>query len=119
MFLSIISLLFVLYLIAVAFFLVLENRRPQSTYAWLLAFVAFPVIGFLLYVFLGRGWKLFSQEKKLARNAIGDEFAKTLKGRLLDPDAIAQRLEEEKPGSLVPESVTPGGPQCRVGADRL
>ena len=102
MFLNIISLLFVLYLISVAFFLVLENRKPQSTYAWLLAFLTFPVLGFLLYLFLGRGWKAFSQEKKLARNAIGDEFADTLLDRLLDPDEIAQLVEAEEPGSLVP-----------------
>ena len=57
---TIISFVFVVYLVAVAFFLILENRRVQSTYAWLMAFAALPVAGFLLYIFLGRGWKAFA-----------------------------------------------------------
>jgi cardiolipin synthase len=74
----------------------------QSTYAWLFSFVTVPVIGFLVYVFTGRGWKAFSQEEKLARNAIGDEFIEQLSERVMDVDAIAQRVAEEDPGSPLP-----------------
>ena len=100
MFLSIISLLFFLYLISVAFFLILENRRPQSTYAWLLAFAAFPLIGFLLYVFLGRGWKLFSQEGKMAREVLDGDFRKTLQSQIMSPSETQERLNTERPGEV-------------------
>lgn len=38
-----------LYALVAAVFLVSENRRPQATLAWLLAFVFAPGIGVLLY----------------------------------------------------------------------
>ena len=99
---KIFSLLYGIYLIVTAFFLILENRRVQSTYAWLLSFVTFPVIGFLVYFFTGRGWKAFSQESTLARNAIGDGFIEQLSERVMDVDAIAQRVAEEDPSSPLP-----------------
>ena len=43
-------------------FLIFENRRPQATLAWLLAFFFLPVLGGLIYIFFGRDWKAFSGE---------------------------------------------------------
>ena len=49
MFYTILAVLFTLYMLVVSFYLILENRKPQSTYAWLLAFFVAPVLGFLVY----------------------------------------------------------------------
>ena len=38
-------------------FLVLENRSPQSTFAWLFLMLGFPIGGLVLYTLFGRGWK--------------------------------------------------------------
>jgi cardiolipin synthase len=46
-------------------FLISENRRPQSTLAWMLAFVFAPGIGLLVYLLFGRDGKAFSRRKKL------------------------------------------------------
>jgi cardiolipin synthase len=97
--LTILSLIFTLYLVSVAFFIILENRRPQSTYAWLLAFVTLPIVSVILYFTTGRGWKAFSQERNLLRDALGEEFIQAARSRVLSPDAVMQQAEKEKPES--------------------
>jgi cardiolipin synthase len=53
-------LIFIIYVIGVAVFIISENRTPQSTFAWLLVLIAFPLVGLLPYIFLGRGSHAFS-----------------------------------------------------------
>ncbi len=88
-----------LYIVSVTVFIVLENRNPKSTLAWLLAFYIMPVIGLLIYLFLGRNWKAFSHEKKLAQSALSDDLIARLRTRASNPYAVAQRVKEEKPES--------------------
>jgi cardiolipin synthase A/B len=38
--------------------IILERKQPEKTIAWLLVFVLLPPIGLILYVFLGRNWKM-------------------------------------------------------------
>jgi cardiolipin synthase A/B len=64
---QILTALFVVYLFFVLGIILLDNRTPQSTFAWLFLMLAFPVIGLLVYLFTGRGHKAFSRENKLAR----------------------------------------------------
>lgn len=64
---------FGLYALVIAIYVVLENRNPQSTYAWLLTLLLFPPVGLVLYYFFGRGWHAFSRENKLLQQALGDE----------------------------------------------
>jgi hypothetical protein len=42
-----------LYALAATVFIILENRRPQATLAWMLAFFFAPGIGLLVYIFFG------------------------------------------------------------------
>jgi cardiolipin synthase len=53
------------YAAVIAVFLVLENRSPQSTFAWLFLMLGFPVGGLILYTLFGRGWKAFSRKNQL------------------------------------------------------
>lgn len=46
-----------LYTLAVGVFLILENRQPQTTLAWLLVFFFAPGVGVLIYIFFGRDGK--------------------------------------------------------------
>jgi hypothetical protein len=57
----------VIYIIGVIIFILLDNRSPQSTFAWLFLMLTFPFLGFLIYVLFGRNYKAFSNETKLAR----------------------------------------------------
>jgi cardiolipin synthase len=97
MFLNIFWLLIALYLISAAFFIILENRRPQSTYAWLLVFVALPIIGLLIYIFLGRSSKTFSQETRMTRDVIDGDFKKTLQSQIMSTPEIVERMSKENP----------------------
>jgi cardiolipin synthase len=54
-----------IYGLVAAVFLISENRRPQSTLAWMLAFVFAPGIGLLVYLLFGRDGKAFSRRSKL------------------------------------------------------
>ncbi|CAM2791535.1 cardiolipin synthase [Hathewaya histolytica] len=37
--------------------IILERRRPEKTIAWLVIFLAFPPLGLICYIFMGRNWK--------------------------------------------------------------
>lgn len=49
--------LFYLYLLITVVFLLLDNREPSATIAWLFLFLIFPVVGFIIYMFIGRNWR--------------------------------------------------------------
>lgn len=59
------------YAVATTIFIISENRRPQSTLAWMLGFYLAPVIGLAVYFFFGRDRKAFSKESKLVRQNLG------------------------------------------------
>ena len=56
-----------IYVVGIIAFILLDNRTPQSTFAWLFLMLTFPVLGFIIYIFFGRNYKAFSNEGKLAR----------------------------------------------------
>jgi len=53
------------YALIVTVFVITENRRPQSTLAWMLVLFFTPGIGLLIYLFFGRDNKAFSKRSKL------------------------------------------------------
>ena len=53
------------YTAVIAVFLMLENRSPQSTFAWLFLMLGFPIGGLIIYTLFGRGWKAFSRKNQL------------------------------------------------------
>ena len=53
------------YAALIAVFLVLENRTPSSTFAWLFLMLGFPGGGLIIYTLFGRGWKAFSRKNQL------------------------------------------------------
>lgn len=51
---GVVSLLFLITSVAIAFIVVSENRSPYKTAAWILALVLLPVVGLVFYLFSGR-----------------------------------------------------------------
>ena len=92
--------IYVVYLVIVAAFIILENRSPQSTFAWLFLFSIFPVIGLIIYLFLGRSWRAFAKEDGLARQEMGSEFMRNLGPILSRQQEYFDRLAAEKPASF-------------------
>ena len=56
---------FGVYALIAIVFLISENRRPQATMAWALAFCFMPGLGLLIYMLFGRDWKAFSKRRQL------------------------------------------------------
>ena len=70
------------YALSVTMFLALQNRSPQSTFAWTLLFVLFPPAGLLTYIMFGRGRHVFSREltmtKLLERSTLADRAGRVV-----------------------------------------
>ena len=64
-----------IYTIIIGTYLVLENRTPHSTFAWLLLLLMFPIAGLIVYVMFGRSWRAFSRGKILTKLLKGSELA--------------------------------------------
>jgi cardiolipin synthase len=63
------------YAVSIAIFLILENRSPQSTFAWLFLLLIFPLGGLIIYVMFGRGRHAFSRERTLWKLLEGSTLA--------------------------------------------
>lgn len=94
-----------LYALSVAIFLILENRSPQSTIAWLFVLLLFPPVGLLLYGMFGRSWHAFSRRGALRK--------------LIEGSALAERsaaLIEEQPAKLEALERSSIGEYARLGS---
>lgn len=77
------------YALSVAVFLILENRSPQSTFAWLFLLLLFPLGGLVIYSMFGRRRHAFSRERGLTKLLEGTPLADR-----------AARLMAEQPAKL-------------------
>ena len=59
------ALLFTLNVVLIASVIVLENRAPERAHGWLLVLFAFPLIGFILYLFFGHNWHRKSKRARV------------------------------------------------------
>jgi cardiolipin synthase len=84
-----------LYALVTGIFLISENRRPQETLAWMLAFFFAPGIGILVYFLFGRNRKAFSKESKLLRQDLEASALPVLSPILSRQDEVITRLEGE------------------------
>ena len=84
----------VLYASAVAIFIIMENRSPQSTIAWLFILILFPPVGIVLYMMFGRSWHAFSRKKLLRKLMQGTELAERSVALLEAQPAKIQALTE-------------------------
>lgn len=78
---SIVFWAYVIYTVGATLFILLDNRQPSSTFAWLFLFILLPLIGVLIYVLFGREMRPFSRSRRLAR--VGPEM-ETVLGPYLD-----------------------------------
>ena len=84
-----------IYALITGVFLVAENRRPEATFAWLLAFIFLPVIGLLAYLFFGRSRKAFSKRETLWRQNIEPVARPLLQSLLSRQEADIAKLENK------------------------
>ena len=97
--LNVVAIVFAIYVIGVAIFIISENRTPQSTFAWLLLLIGLPLVGLIIYFFLGRGSYSFSKEDELARQEMGDDVRRDIQPLVAGQQAYVERIAREKPAS--------------------
>jgi len=90
------------YALSVTVFLALQNRSPQSTFAWVLLFLLCPPGALLTYMMFGRGRHAFSREltmtKLLERSTVASRAAQVVAAQ---PAAIADLAATQgEPGRL-------------------
>src|SRR4051812_13599932 len=85
------------YALLTGIFILLENRRPQATFAWMLLFLVLPGIGLVMYLLFGRDRKAFSRQRKLARQNLDGTAAPLIEQLLARQDEEIGRLETQSP----------------------
>jgi cardiolipin synthase len=85
------------YTLSVAVFLILENRTPQSTFAWLFLLLLFPLGGLLIYVMVGRSRHAFSRERSLTKLFEGTALAERAAAAVADQPARLAALAARDP----------------------
>lgn len=91
-----------LYALTVAAFLVLENRSPQSTFAWLFLLLVFPVGGLIVYALFGRSWHAFSRERALTKLVEGSTLGARTARLLAEQPSVLAMLARGAYHSYVP-----------------
>ena len=86
---------FTAYALLTGVYIVLENRRPQATLAWMLAFLFLPGVGLLAYVLFGRNRKAFAKQGRLLRQNLEADAKPLLSPIIARQDAEIARLEGE------------------------
>jgi cardiolipin synthase len=82
------------YAALVFIYLVLDNRSPQSTFAWFFLMLLLPGVGLAVYVLVGRSWRAFSREnvllKQLHTSALHAQVRQLIDEQEPDLDELAQ-----------------------------
>ncbi len=91
--------LILVYTVVTGAFIILENKSPAKTMAWLLAFLALPILGVLIYLLFGREYRPFSRERKLVQQKLGNHLTQNeqIYRFLSDQPKEIQRLIDKYP----------------------
>lgn len=84
---------FAIYVVGIFAFIVLQNRAPSSTLAWMLAFFFLPGLGVLVYFLFARGRKTFSRRSKLLKQDLQESAMPMLAPLLSREEGEIRRLE--------------------------
>lgn len=85
---------FYIYLFASIVFLLLDNRKVSSTFAWLLAFIIFPVVGILVYIFLGKNHRIIGRRSRKPFQMIGEYIPDNQKRYIKDQEKLEDEINE-------------------------
>ena len=92
---TVVTVALALYGLGAAVYLISENRAPQATLAWMLAFILAPGLGLLTYVLFGRDRKAFSKQRTLLMQDLEANARPVLSPIVSRQDAEIARLEGE------------------------
>lgn len=79
---EIITFIFGLSTVLIAILIILENRNPSRSIAWLLVLLVFPVLGFILYIFIGRNMRKKRKVKRHLQDSDAVELNSVIENQL-------------------------------------
>ncbi len=85
-------LIYYIYIVASAIFLILDNRRTASTFAWLFVFVAIPVIGVLAYVVMGKNHRIIGKKRKKLEQTLIKDFSVIIDEALNEHKSVKENI---------------------------
>jgi cardiolipin synthase len=80
------------YVVAVTAYIVSENRRPQSAFAWLFALITLPGLGVVIYILFGRMRGGVGRTRRLIRQSLPGHLGTTLAPLLAEHERGLERL---------------------------
>ena len=88
-----------IYAVTVAVFMILENRTPEKTFAWLLLFFSLPLVGVIIYFMFGRDHRAFSRQDRLLRQELSRQLRSSphIAEFLAEQPKAIEQLKDEKP----------------------
>jgi cardiolipin synthase A/B len=89
-----------IYMVGAAIFIISENRSPSVTMAWILSFLALPVIGVLFYIFLGRTVNFFSRRLHLIPQEVDSDLLQRLRPMVARQATLVNRIRSDPNRSL-------------------
>ena len=96
--------IFLAYLVVIVVYLILDNRSPQSTLAWLIIIAALPVVGLFFYIFFGRNSRRISRRKKRNRAYVEEQLFDVLqpfsKGLEREEKILDKHITHSQKGEL-------------------
>jgi cardiolipin synthase A/B len=84
--------LYFVYMITASIYIISENRPPSITMAWILSFLALPVIGVLIYIFFGRTVSFFQPRVRLLEQNTDTELLRRLRPLLARQKELAATI---------------------------
>ena len=57
---DLVSVLYLITVIFVAFLIILENRNPEKTISWILVLILLPFVGIIIYLFFGQQYRCWA-----------------------------------------------------------
>lgn len=94
-FFPLLGILFHIYLVITIILLLLDNREPSTTMAWVMVFVLVPVFGVVFYIFFGRNWRRIDRKTKLSQQLLEGKIAGILAPLIQRQDERAARLKQQ------------------------
>ena len=92
---DVIVLVYYVYIVAAAIFLILDNRRTASTYAWLFVFIIFPFVGLLAYILFGKNHRIIGKRRKKIDRKIINNFSEFLERSLAEHNSIKNEMKQK------------------------
>lgn len=76
---ALLILIFQFYLVLTVFVLLLDNREPAETFAWIFIFLLMPGFGFVVYLIFARNWRKSYNERSRISQGISKSFFNVFK----------------------------------------